>query len=393
MKRKYAFFLSLALLFSTAFISSILSEDDPFAGMDTGAPQQVTSGNSGVPGNEQAGAQQQAAPEAPGAPQQGAPADSAADQMAAMSAGAPQAGGSADIAASADVLLPDNPAGAGAVPGVDNGGAALPGEPAGGALPGETGAAAAPGGPELPGMGGETQSGNAPQQVKPAIQQLAPEAKESSVTTKAAVKSGPSTHKGNTKTDDIYTKSSYIGGFRHLREIMDWGIKATSKLSGDYDASKLGDNIVDTAWIEGKKDGGKKQAITFNFDEKYFIGLYEKKHNKVKIGKIMILNGFASDKATWKKYYRVRKMKVTKNKKLQFYIMLHDTMNWQTITMKKPLIIKPGDTLRAEIMDVYPETRRDNDTYAAITEFTFLGEPYGAVMEPKYVPDDLDGSK
>jgi hypothetical protein len=68
-------------------------------------------------------------------------------------------------------------------------------------------------------------------------------------------------------------------------------------------------------------------------------------------------------------------------------------MNWQTITMKKPLIVSPGDVIKAEIMDVYPEVRRDNDTYAAITEFTFLGSPYGPKVEPKYVPNSLDGSK
>jgi hypothetical protein len=294
------------------------------------------------------------------------------------------------------VLFPDNSTGDNAIPGDDNGAGGVPGEP-GGALPGETGAAMpseqGAGGPELPGMGGEAGTGMPGENEMPGtgVQQAPPAQMPGETKPKSAIKSGPATHKGNTKTDDIYTKSSYIGGYRHLREIMGWGIKATSKLSSDYDASKLGDNIVDTAWIEGKKDGGKKQAITFSFDEKYFIGLYEKKYHKVKINKIMILNGFASDKAAWKKYYRVRKLKITKNNKLQFYVMLHDTMNWQTITMKKPLIIKPGDKLKAEIMDAYPETRRDNDTYVAITEFTFLGEPYGPKVEPKYIPQNLQG--
>jgi hypothetical protein len=385
MKRTAVVVFIFSIIFSFAFITGIFSEDDPLAGMDTGAPQQVTTDNSGVPGDE-AGV-----PQVPDNAQAGAPADAAADQMAGMDAGVP-AGGSADIAASADVLFPDNAPGTDAIPGADSGTVTAPGEP-GGALPGETGAAMpgeGAGGPELPGMGGETPAGNAQQQIMP-VQQLAPVTKEGGIKSRAAVKSGPSTHKGNTKTDDIYTKSSFIGGFRNLREIMDWGIKTTSKLSPENNASKLGDNIVDTAWVEAKKDGGKKQAITFSFDEKYFIGLYEKKYHKVKITKIMILNGFASDKATWKKYYRVRKLKITKNNKLQFYIMLHDTMNWQTITMKKPLIIKPGDKLKAEIMDAYPEVRRDNDTYVALTEFTFLGEPYGPKVEPKYIQDNLQG--
>ncbi|HRU39371.1 MAG TPA: discoidin domain-containing protein, partial [Candidatus Goldiibacteriota bacterium] len=196
---------------------------------------------------------------------------------------------------------------------------------------------------------------------------------------------GPETKKAITKTNDIYTKSSYIGGYRHLREIMSWGIKATSSLSEENGPEMIVDNIIDTAWVEGKKDGGKKQAITFDFAEKYFIGLFEQKYRKAEIRQFKILNGYAADKETWKKHFRVKKMKITKNKKLLFYVMLRDTMNWQTITMKKPLIVSPGDVIKAEIMEVYPEVRREDDTYTAITEFNFIGGPYGEQVLPKYI--------
>lgn len=376
--------LAVILLLNTAFISSIISEDDPFAGMDMGgsadgsvtAPADSAAGGGASMDAEMAAyMESEASGGTVAAPAEGAP------QVTADNSGVPEdAGGSADMAASADVLFPDDAAGGAPVPGMEGSAEGIPGEAAGGDLPGMGGEMG------MPEEGSVTGIGQAPQQA-------APEAKPAEASKPAAKKSGPSTDKGVTKTNDIYTKSSYIGGFRHLREIMDWGIKATSKLSPENDASKLGDNIVDTAWIEGKKDGGKKQVITFSFDEKYFIGLYEKKYQKVKISKIMVLNGNAAGKAAWKKYFRARKVKITQNKKLKFYMILRDTMNWQTITLKKPLIVKPGDMVRAEIMDAYPEVRREDDTYVAITEFTFLGEPYGGIVEPKYVPNSLDGSK
>jgi hypothetical protein len=117
--------------------------------------------------------------------------------------------------------------------------------------------------------------------------------------------------------------------------------------------------------------------------------LYEKKYRRAVIGQIKVLNGYASDRATWEKFYRVKKMRITKNKKTVCYIQLHDTMNWQTITLRTPIVIKAGDVIKAQIMDVYPEFRRDNDTYAAITEFTFLGGPYGPKVESKYIEAGL----
>jgi hypothetical protein len=354
MKRTAVMVFILSFILCFAFVSSIISEDDPFAGMDTGAD-----------------------------PMAGM--DTGADPMAGMDTGAdPMAGMDAG---GADVLMPD-------AGGADNG--ALPGE-AGGALPGETGASdallpgdigmdtGAPGGGALD-MGAGMPDGPAQPAGDMGLPALdVPAAKP------AAKPAGPATKKGETKTNDIYTKSSYIGGYRHLKDIMDWGVKATSSLSPEHSAAMLSDNIIDTAWIEAKKDGGKKQAVTFLFDEKYFIGLYEKKFRKAQIGKMQFLNGFATDKNTWKKYFRVKKLKITQNGKLKFYIVLHDTMNWQTVTMKKPLIIKPGDKIRMEIMEAYPEVRREDDTYVAMTEVTFIGAPYGDKVEPKYIQPHLQG--
>lgn len=374
MKRNHAIFLSLALLFSFAFISNIVSEDVP-SDADMAAYLEG-GGDAGVPADPAAvPADAAAAPDmggAPAAPDMGGAPAEGADPMAGMDGGM-----GSDAGGSADVLFPDDASG-GTAP--DMGGEA------GGALPGE-------GGMDLPGMGGEaaiTAPGEGPET---GINQLPGGAPEMPGETKPAPKkkTPARTDKSVTKTDDIYTKSSYIGGYRNMKDFMTWDVKATSKLSSEHGAGALNDNIVDTAWIEAKKDGGKKQVITFDFAEKHFIGLYEKKYHKAKIGQIRILNGFATDKSKWKYYYRAKKLKVSKNKTTLFYIMLRDTMNWQTITMKKPVIISPGDAVKAEIMEVYPDMRRDDDSYVAITEIALIGEPYGAKKEPKYIPEHLQG--
>ncbi len=358
MNKTCVIILSLTLLLGFVSINNLMAEDDPLAGMDAGD-------------DPFAGMDMGAAP------------DSGADPMAGMDAGADDSGMEAGV----DVLFPDSGPD---VPGVDTGAGAgtagLPGEPGMDAgmegMPGEGGE-----GPDLGSMGmGDMGAGPDMGSMQAPAATGAPQIPAAKPKRKAKPKkTGPTTKKSNPKTDDIYTKSNYIGGYRHLHDIMSWGLAATSRLAEDNDVSKIDDNLVDTAWVEGKKDGGKKQVITFKFDEKYFIGLYEKKYRRVQIEKIRILNGWATDKQTWEKYFRVKKLKVTLNKKTVFYMILHDTMNWQTITLKKPLVIRPGDKLKAYIQEVFPERRREDYTYAAITEFTFIGGPNGRKVEPKYI--------
>lgn len=355
-------FISGLIIINTAFADDAAT--DPLAGMDTGAPQ----------------ASQAAAGAAPGTPPDtgtmmpdtGAPPDQSAG---AMPGGAPpdQSAGAMPAGAPPDT---------GAIPGMEG----APGSsPDNALLPDMQGQAAvtpqAGAAPDMGFPGGQAQSAAVP------ATQVAPGAGQGKTIKKTGRRIRTMT--SVPKTNDIYTRTSYIGGYRFLHDFMDWGLAASSRLSEENDVSKLDDNIIDTAWIEGKKDGGSKQTITFRFGERYFIGLYEKKYRMAEISAIKVLNGYAKDEDTWEKYYRVKKMKITKNNKTACYIMLHDTRNWQTITLKNPIVIKPGDVIRAQIMEVFPETRRNNDTYAAITEFTFIGGPYGPKVAPKYIEAGL----
>jgi hypothetical protein len=371
---------------------------DPFAGTDSGASQQAAPDP--LAGTD-SGASQQAAPDPFAGTDSGASQQAAPDPLAGMDSGAPQGSSqvSADTGAPPDAgappdygaqaagaqpegALPDagTPPDTGAVPGMEAG---APGSsPDNALLPDMQGQAAGnqaaePGaGPDM-GLPGELPQVEAGPAGAPATQP-APGVNKT-------VKKVIPNLKGLPKTNDIYTKTSFIGGYRFMHDFMRWGLSASSKLSAENDVSKLDDNNVDTAWVERKKDGGKNQSITFKFSEKYFMGLYEKKYRQAIIGKIKVLNGYAKDRVTWEKYYRVSKMKITKNKRAVCYIQLHDTMNWQTFTLKNPIIIKPGDAIKAQILEVFPDVRRGNDTYAAITEFTFLGGPYGPKVESKYI--------
>ncbi|HDQ25291.1 MAG TPA: hypothetical protein ENN43_00910, partial [bacterium] len=85
------------------------------------------------------------------------------------------------------------------------------------------------------------------------------------------------------ETNIVYSKSNSIGQIRTLRDLVPFGIIATSNLDDEHAASNLVDGRLDTAWVERRMTGGEGEALTLDFSEYYFARVYERKARAVKV--------------------------------------------------------------------------------------------------------------
>jgi len=153
-----------------------------------------------------------------------------------------------------------------------------------------------------------------------------------------------------------------------------WNITATSAHknngSNEHDAKKLDDFDLSTAWIEGKDGFGIGESVTFHFTKELWESdlSHPDKHSrdKVNFNGFRILNGYAKSEILWMENSRVKQCRVYHNDKPIFDIALADSMHVQTAECET-VWLRPDDTIRVEIMEVYPGDKY-KDT--AITELT-----------------------
>lgn len=195
------------------------------------------------------------------------------------------------------------------------------------------------------------------------------------------VKPGLPQYKAVPYTNDLRImdeKTGALGQVDSLRRIMDWDVKATSSMETEkYFPNDTKDLNAYTAWVENKEGDGVGESISLHMDSIYFSAIQEGGVNSVICTGLKIINGINTSHDDWFNNARVKLMKIYQNNIPFCLIELYDSTNWQDITFTQPMIIKPNDVIKAEIVDVFEGYKYQN---AGITEFLLVGKPSGVVI-------------
>ena len=178
----------------------------------------------------------------------------------------------------------------------------------------------------------------------------------------------------STLTDDIYSKNGDLKGYRNLKEVVNCHVKSSSKFGSLNTVSNIYDDTLQTAWVSKKSKEGVNEYILFDFKEIDFAPVYENFRKTVTVKRLKILNGHCKSKDKWEKHYRVRKLNIYKNNRLLYRIKLHDTMNWQTVTLPRAITLRAGDKIKAKITGLFPQFRYFETSQVAISEIAFIGK-------------------
>jgi hypothetical protein len=194
------------------------------------------------------------------------------------------------------------------------------------------------------------------------------------------IKSGLPKYKAVPYTNELRImnkETGELGQVDSLRRYMDWSVESSSVMKKKHSPENTKDLNAYTAWVEGKDGYGEGESLTLNLDPIYFAAIEEGEVDSVKCTGLKIINGYNKSKDDWFNNSRVKIMKIFHNNRPFCTIELYDSTNWQDIYFKKPMILKPGDTVRAKIVEVFEGYKYAN---AAITEFLLVGGPSKEVV-------------
>jgi hypothetical protein len=177
-------------------------------------------------------------------------------------------------------------------------------------------------------------------------------------------------------------KTGELGETDSLKRYMDWTVSSSSQMKKQHAPDNTEDLNAYTAWVTRKGDNGIGESLTLHFDPVYFAAMQEGGVNSVKITGLKIINGYNKSHDDWFNNDRVRTMKIYHNNRPFCNIRLYDTTNWQEITFKTPMIIRPDDKIKAVITDYFEGYKYPN---ACITEFLPVGQPNGTVVGADYL--------
>lgn len=236
-----------------------------------------------------------------------------------------------------------------------------------------------PAGMDMSGMDQISGNNAAPQQAAPAINNTA--LKQEKVKAVPAEKQGLPKYKAVPYTNDLRImdkKTGALGQVDTLKRYMDWAVEASSSMEKkNHRPMDTNDLNAYTAWVENKDGYGEGESLILYLDPIYFSAIQEGEVNAVKCTGLKIINGYNKSHEDWFNNSRVKIMKIYHNKKPFCLIELYDSTNWQDITFKKPIIIKPDDVIKAEVVEVFEGYKYPN---AAITEFLLVGKPNGQII-------------
>ncbi|WPP49347.1 NADase-type glycan-binding domain-containing protein [Catalinimonas niigatensis] len=142
-------------------------------------------------------------------------------------------------------------------------------------------------------------------------------------------------------------------------------INASSELDSsrvaNYVASNMHDFDLQTAWVEGKKDEGKGEFITFEFNLQ----------SRLKLTTLVIFNGYSKSLKHWQENGRVKQMDMYLNDSLMYTLHLQDTYRGQVFQIEDI----DGDDgekqiIRLKIKEIYEGSRYQD---IAISEINFDG--------------------
>lgn len=134
-----------------------------------------------------------------------------------------------------------------------------------------------------------------------------------------------------------------------------------SKTDISYAAESANDLRYDTAWVEGKEDGGIGEYLEYTFT-----------NDSPRITSIIIANGYMKSESAWRNNNRVKSLKLFINGKAHGILKLEDLIANSEFKLGTLGHNEDGSdlVLRFEIMEVY-RGEKHNDT--AITEIFFDG--------------------
>lgn len=156
--------------------------------------------------------------------------------------------------------------------------------------------------------------------------------------------------------------SWYDGG---QRVIVTASSALADRVKNKYAASNAHDSKLDTAWVEGKKDYGIGESITFTFDRKSLD------KDEYTVRGFSMANGYVKTKKLWGDNSRIKKMKVFADGKAVAIVKLADVYGFQIVRIPEISLSRKRDTaIRLEILEIYPGSRF-NDT--SLSEVEFFG--------------------
>jgi hypothetical protein len=153
-----------------------------------------------------------------------------------------------------------------------------------------------------------------------------------------------------------------------MSEYIDWTLEASSSLEsqGDtYGPEMMTDGLARTAWIEGRDDYGEGEFVTFTFN-------FTRRHQDFPESDSMmwygfyVMNGYCKNENTWNANSRVKTLKLYYNAEPIYIIEFHDVMFLQWVAVPGLDWVRHNDSIRIEILDVYPGTKFFD---TAISEF------------------------
>jgi len=133
-------------------------------------------------------------------------------------------------------------------------------------------------------------------------------------------------------------------------------VRASAELApqnnSSYAAASVLDGKDETAWAV--PSGGIGQWISFTITKDFRIG-----------GSYQIKTGYTKSKMLWNANNRVKKLKAFVNDKLTAHVLLQDTDDYQSFSIrpiwsKELMTDKPGDVIRFEIEEIYKGTKYDD---------------------------------
>jgi hypothetical protein len=149
-----------------------------------------------------------------------------------------------------------------------------------------------------------------------------------------------------------------------------WKVSASSTLKSQrgshYGVKYIDDGLIRTAWVEGAKDYGVCEYITFNFPKSKWVYI---SGDKINFNGFRVVNGYLKNPRTWKQNSRVKIMRIYLQEVPLYDVLLDDSMTLQEVRFDS-VYIKPNDAVKVEIRDVYKGSRF-SDT--AISELVPMG--------------------
>jgi hypothetical protein len=149
-----------------------------------------------------------------------------------------------------------------------------------------------------------------------------------------------------------------------LRCAFPWTVEvpnAKGKKTIDYSTN---DSSAETAWIDDSPGTSIGTKLVFRFPQKLPAELQETPFYGIDVA-----SGNLKSEDLWKQYSRVKRARLSYNGKPLYDLVFKDTRRWQKFNFDD-ILIKAGDQMTLEILEVYPGTR---DQHVAITEMVLQG--------------------